>query len=75
MIAAVAADELKCGGKAAFHSARHDARLLAPQARLTAMTRLTGRREVRQTLVITAQPRMTGTLRSAWQRSDTLTIG
>jgi hypothetical protein len=75
VIAAVAADELQRGGKAAIHPAVHDARRPAPQARLAAVAGLTSRREVGETLVITAQPRVTGMLRSAGQRNDTLAIG
>lgn len=59
MIAAVAADELKRGGKAAIRSALHDARWLTPQVRLTAVAGLTSRREVRETVVVAAQPRVT----------------
>jgi hypothetical protein len=59
MIAAVAADELKLGGTAAIRSALHDPRWLTPQVRLTAVAGLTSRREVRETVVVTAQPRVT----------------
>jgi hypothetical protein len=65
VIAAVTADELNRGGKAVFRSALHDARRLAPQAHLTAVAGLTSRREVCETLVVTAQPRVTGMARSA----------
>lgn len=65
IVAAVAADELKRGGKAAIHSGLHDAFRLAPQARPTAVARLTSRGETRETLVVTAQPRVTGMARSA----------
>jgi hypothetical protein len=65
MIAAVAADELKRGGTAVIRPALHDARWLTPQVRLTAVAGLTGRREVRKTVVVTAQPRLTEMAQSA----------
>ena len=65
MIAAVAADELKRGDTAAIRSALPDARWLTPQVRLTAVAGLTSRREVRETLVVTAQPRVREMAQSA----------
>jgi hypothetical protein len=75
VIAAVTADELKRGGKAAFRSALHDARRLGPQGHLTAVAGLTSRREVVEALIVAARPRVTGMARSACHRNDTLTIG
>ena len=51
VIAALAADELKGVGVAAFYPALHDAGRLAPQGRRAAVAGLTGRREGRQTVV------------------------
>jgi hypothetical protein len=50
VIAALAADELKRAGIAAFHPALHDAGRLAPQARCAAVAGLTSRRG--ETLVV-----------------------
>jgi len=52
VIAALAADELKRVGVAAFYPALHDAGRPAPQGRRAAVARLTSRREGRQTLVV-----------------------
>jgi hypothetical protein len=65
VIAAVTADELNRGGKATFRSALHDARRLAPQAHRTAVAGLASRREVVETLIVAARPRVTGMARSA----------
>jgi hypothetical protein len=51
VIAALAADELKRAGVAAFHPALHDAGRPAPQGGRAAVAGLTSRRESRQTLV------------------------
>jgi hypothetical protein len=52
VIAAIAADELKRVGVAAFYPALHDTGRPAPQARSAAVAGLTSRREGRQTLVV-----------------------
>jgi hypothetical protein len=63
VIAAVAADELKRVGIAAFCPALHDAGRLAPQACRAAVAGLTSSRECRETLVVRARPRGTGIVR------------
>ena len=57
VIAALAADEFKRAGVAAFHPALHDAGWLAPQARCVAVAGLASKRECREILVVTARPR------------------
>jgi hypothetical protein len=65
VIAALAADELKRIGVAAFYPARHDAGRPAPQGRRAAVAGPTRRRERREILVVTARRRVTGIVRSA----------
>ena len=60
VIAALTTDELKRIGVAAFRPALYDAGGLAPQARRGTVAGLTSRRECRQTLGVTARPRITG---------------
>ena len=64
VIAALAADELKRAGVAAFSPAHHDAGRLAPQARRAAVAGLASSGERREILVVTARPRVTGIVRS-----------
>jgi hypothetical protein len=59
VIAALAADELKRVGVAAFSPALYDAGRLAPQARCAAVARLASSRECREILVVTTRPRVT----------------
>jgi hypothetical protein len=74
VIAALAADELKRVGVAAFSPALHDAGRLAPQVRRAAVARLASSRECREILVVTTRPRVTGMVRSARYGNGTRTI-
>jgi hypothetical protein len=60
MVTAVAADEFKRVGVAAFHTALHQAGRLAPQDRHPAVAGLTGRRHCRRILAVNAAPRAAG---------------
>jgi hypothetical protein len=73
VIAALAADELKRVGVAAFSPALHDAGRLAPQARRAAVARLASR-DCREILVVTTRPRVTGMVRSPRYGNGTRTI-
>lgn len=55
VIAALAANEFKPAGPAAFHAALHNAGRLTPQARRAAVAGLTSKRKCRETLVVTAR--------------------
>jgi hypothetical protein len=74
VIAALAADELKRVGVAAFSPALYDAGRLAPQARCAAVARLASSRECREILVVTTRPRVTGMVRSPRYGNGTRTI-
>jgi len=64
VVTALAADELKRAGVAAFQLALLDAGRLAPQAGRIAVAQLASNRECDGTLVVDAQPQVTGIVRS-----------
>ena len=74
MVAALAADEFKCVGVAAFHPAVYDTGWLAPEARCPAMGGLTSKRQAHESFGVKAQPRVTGTGRDARSQDGIVTV-
>ena len=74
VIAALAADEFKRPGVAAFHPALHGAGRLAPHARRPAVAGLASKRKCWTTLIVTARRRTTGIARAARRRNGTQTV-
>jgi hypothetical protein len=74
VVTALAADELKRAGVAAFHLALLDAGRLAPQARRIAVAQLASKRECDGTLAVNTRPRVTGIVRATRYRNAIRTV-
>ena len=74
VVTALAADELKRAGVAAFPLALLDVGRLAPHAGRIAVAQLASKRECHDTLVVNARPRVTGIMRAARYRNAIRTI-